>query len=1357
MQLKRQGRSGMLLVYFFGAHVFAWVSKKCVQLWNADVDVPDEKRPLLQKFALQEAYEWQKDVFTKPPTRRRNPEPVKPKYDPKQKEVVLADKKALLEALKVMYKQQAKEIKLEKRKARALARGEPLPDDFEVSSDDDDETASNKSGLRASTPTIAKEGNATEIGEEEESNDDSRSVASSNKSKSNKPSSSRNTPSAPSTKNGAKHTSSSSSSNSADHELKTTLNDSKDAQNAENEEMEAEDTREDEEDEEEDEDEISGSVSGSASGAVDDLTDIDLSSAIQRGKFILRARRNETLPPKKRKYTRRAPLSSSASHDRETSKNDHKSSKNEISSPDDSAGRKKKGATSSASQSTSTSTTAAKSPSLRSSQRLQKDSGGPLSPSKDAGTNFVSSSSQKHTNASESASSNNMLVDDEVEALKLANTIASRRKLRRSTGNDEDLVSLPLSRPKHTKDASSAANNIDGDSSSGFKSSHSMNSVGSSSKASGSGHHASNAYKSSTSIVIDDEEGDTASSKGGKSGGNSSDSKSASDRPSSSQTGLTSSLGSNSTQPNSSSSSHAQGASANNNSGVGTNGTASASNSAKKTGRGKYIRKGKRGAAATASAADSAQNPISADSASEQPLCASCALAKPNYTRNSLGVFMFYMLEDHVMSKRKNEPRYRCTVPRCNLRYFTEFELKMHTRTHFDHLQGVFAEPPMKRVKYSEQEEDDDANVVEDDEEESGNTNANGKSAESDDKDAKTTKKKYQKKKSLKRLKETSSASASDKNTSSAESEEAKKEKESDSALRKNAETSEENAKLSNAMEVDGEAAASSSTTISANGPSSATKNVDSSPKDSSAMNVDEQQQREQKETSNSSEQKDSAAPKECSRYYCEFEGCESSFSSSLRSNGAQGNEEEVITSSGAGKSFSSLAELREHVEKVHCGGISHRSCSRCGSKNVYSLPSSPASNVSRAAARAKVTSTPATNCIHGRGRRLPFAPFQGIAPPNMISMPLQNLSYQPPSVPSPTPSPLAHAAVLSPPQTQQHMLINSFNPIPVASPPPPPQHLQHLTEPQLAAAMQQALVAQQQQQLHQQQQQQLAQQMAHFGMHMAAPNALQNANNTFNALAQPSPHHAVTAASRNAQSNYLNQQQQLQHLRDAHSSMAHAGGNNNNLDDGGDGDRPKRSTRIRRTSAAAAQMQASQMLTSPYGHLSSKQARAAAQEAKEAARAAKAISGPLPGAGMSPSGHAPAPFHSPYASASVHTPSSTNYSGSLPATPAQHAAPFPLKFTPSPSAAQSSPASSAANSKKKYKVTPGSASLLPASTPVAASRPPPKDMQSLAAPLTPAALPAATANASPPSAAAAGGGMGALLDLINLCSSMVE
>lgn len=126
----------------------------------------------------------------------------------------------------------------------------------------------------------------------------------------------------------------------------------------------------------------------------------------------------------------------------------------------------------------------------------------------------------------------------------------------------------------------------------------------------------------------------------------------------------------------------------------------------------------------------------------------------------------------------------------------------------------------------------------------------------------------------------------------------------------------------------------------------------------------------------------------------------------------------------GEPKTFETKTALQDHIDKVHCGNLSHRLCTRCGLKPVYfgTVPVQPI----RGGRYSRNTASPATNCVYGKGRKLPFEPLQGLSEPNMIPLPLQNLSHEPPMSkttlvhPASVHMPVHHSAALhSPPQSQ--------------------------------------------------------------------------------------------------------------------------------------------------------------------------------------------------------------------------------------------------------------------------------------------------------------------------------------------------
>lgn len=680
----------MILVYFFGVQAFAWVSKQCVQLWNADVDVPGDKRPLLQKLALDEAYEWQKEVFTKPPTRRRNPEVVlKPKQDARSQETIKQVKKAFMQELKAMYKKQAKEVKYERRKARALSRGEPVPSEADISSEgSEDDRSEDRESLSsrdigdeehhptatrgkksaannrapASTSGTASLGNS--LHEDDEHTTNATTAKATSRSSRGKPANgtanSKSTVepvSPPQASSGgrwpSRHKPATATSKSNPASVNSSLIQEEEAEVAptkaqrgrakssraeemeeDEDSMEEDEELEEEEEEEEDDDDAQLMSLPQASGA-DELAGLDLSSAIQRGKFILRARRAETPPPKKRKYTRRIPLSSTSPR-RSSSKsgNVHDDDMGDEEEEDEKN-------TSKASHNHRMLSNSRNSYGTKSRRNLTSSTNALHSSS----SSFVS----KQTNAKDSSSSSTttMLVDgndhlansldpDELESLRLSNTIAARRILRRSghlgSASDDTLLSLPL--PTRTRNKSAPASKPDSNPPELAQSPHANN---------------------------------TSPEQEAKQAEN--------DEPPSS--------------PHSASGSPQSGATTN-----GTNAmmqhSANQSSSAKKSGRGKYIRKGKR---------DAPSSDI------PEVICSACALARPSLSRQPLGLFMFYMLEDQAASQKLGLPRYACTAPHCSLKFYTDYELKSHVATHFSQVSKIYAAPPSKKPKLAE---DDD-------------------------------------------------------------------------------------------------------------------------------------------------------------------------------------------------------------------------------------------------------------------------------------------------------------------------------------------------------------------------------------------------------------------------------------------------------------------------------------------------------------------------------------------------------------------------------------------------------------------------------------------------------------------------
>jgi hypothetical protein len=617
-------------------------------------------------------------------------------------------------------------------------------------------------------------------------------------------------------------------------------------------------------DEKNDEDRDDGYPDGASStapdsGAIDELTEIDLTSAIQRGKFILRARRNETPPPKKRKYTRRTAASPSGGTQPSFTSPTHSSRSADVNSTNDEGGSGEEESDRTGKKRLNRSNRAL----TRSSQRIPRESTSPVV-SKEPDLVF-----SKNTVSSE---------QDELEALKLTNTIAARRKLRRSglhSVQDDELLSLPL--PTRTRTKSTPKDSF----------------------------HIETVSASPESMIAPSAE------------------------PSASVTPFSGNTTGHTVQP-------------------------------KKTGRGKYIRKGKRESPAPDPPCDA--------------LCASCALARPNSTRHSLGWFMFYMLEDLSTSLRLQQPQYNCSFSGCHTAFYTELELKAHIQTHYSRVEQLYALPPMKKRKEEEVDEEADGPEPSD----------------------------------------------------FAPPNPAQMELSRGSHPQQNGIH----------MDEDSSQQANSSAPQWAMDVASASK----------------------------------AEPKEVTFYECTYPDC---------------NDGE-----GEPNWFDSENALQVHVEKAHCGGLGHRLCTRCGLKPVY-YGAAPVQPV-RAGRYTKHSASPATNCVFGRGRKLPFEPLQGLSDPNMIPLPMMNLSYHPP-----TP-----AAIPSPP--------------PIAIP---------------LAAMSAA-------------------------MHISPPHST---NNGFGTVHNPS-----------------------HHLQDEN--------DDNRGDD--DTDRPKRSTRIRRSSAAASQ--ASSYISSPYG-TTAKHMRAAA------------------------------------------------------------------------------------------------------------------------------------------------------------------
>lgn len=1172
MALKRQGRPGMLLVYFFGVHAFAWVAKKSVMLWNEDVDVPGDKRPLLQRLALEEAYTWQKDALTKPPTRRRNPETVKPKHDSKAQETLKAERLNLLTALKSMYKQQVKEAKLEKAKARAAARGEELPEDYSVSSDDEDETASRKSAGK-------------DVDEEDElSNDDAQSIASSVKSKSSKQSSAKSSVkgnySTPKAVDKSKKANSALQSPSAAETPNT-------AQSEEDEDSGSDGEKGDHEgDEDEQSSDIDPSIPDVPDLGADELTEIDLSSAIQRGKFILRASKNESLPPKKRKYTRRVPLNASGSSSHHNSSTHHQSSNGGDASDEEGHDTRSSKKSKKSHHKTPTKSTQASSSHIpqRSSARLANSESVNVSSSAKDREELSSSAVRDRDGSSKSGS---ILADgattteqDELEALKLANTIAARRKLRRSghqASQDEEVLSLPLPTRQRakpgSKEAGNAANNSDGQPTSSSPQ--------------------PNASTSPVTTIDLSEEGETEAT--------------SIQRPI------------DRAQNSGSATGHVT-LSANN---TATNGSTNAN--PKKTGRGKYIRKGKRDA--------------NSDSLPE-PLCAACATARPNSTRHSLGLFMFYMLEDHIASQRSGTPRYHCLSHRCGQSFYTEGELKQHLRTHFERIQKLFTEPPTKKRKVAE-ESDSRPNAAD------SNHNHSNKVVED---------------------------SHSDQNTAvsgSSSSEAAKKDENTSAAENVNS------GDTGASMDVDAD-------DLDNKNESQSKDKVDGdiTKEDGENMDVDHVSGSVEQDVAPSASSSLEKVYKEVTYYQCDYEGCTTTT-----------DEEED------GAFFSSLSELHAHVTKVHCGGITQRPCSRCGTKNVYAL--APVTTIAGRAARAKNSASVSSHYAHGRGRMLPFEPLQGIAPPNMISLPLQNLSYQPPPTASPSPAVLAvphfataaHAHAASLAQQQMHLPLGLMDP-----------HLVAMGNVQMAPTLSAAT--------------------PHFTPQQLA--TIQSGHPIANGHAVNLPQPLQQTQQRQAMPLSLMNVASVDKASSNASDAASAAG----ADDNDSSDRPKRSTRIRRSSAAAQQMQATQLLSSPYGHLSSKQARAAAQEAREAARAAKAM-------GSHPSHHSNAANH---LGAAASFASAVGSSAPHHVATGKHASP----------AAAAAPTAQAPPKKKK-------GSIYSVSSPMPSALPTPAAAASQAQPTAATRNHPTKTETQAPAAGEGGTDMGALLDLINLCSSIVE
>lgn len=1158
----------MILVYFFGAHAFAWVAKKSVQLWNADVDVPGEKRPLLQRLALEEAYAWQKDVLTKPPTRRRNPEPVKPKQDAKSQDTLKNERLQLLTALKTVYKQQTKEAKKEKLKARAAARGEELPDDFSVSSEDDDDNSSRKS--------------AGKEPEEDDENlsDEAQSIASSSKSKSSKLSSAKSSHKGTATtpKSAEKHKKATPALQSPPVvETPITVPSESD----ESSESEGEKDDQGDEDEEGSSENEPSSVPDVPDLGADELTEIDLSSAIQRGKFILRARRTESMPPKKRKYTRRVPLASSSGASHAASNGGDASDEEGAAVESRSSAKKpKKPLHKPSSKSSSHASPTAHHP-QRASARLASTDTSSTMAAKEREDSYLSSNKGRDRSdgrdsdhSSKILSAEALTEQDELEALKLANTIASRRKLRRSghhASHEEEVLSLPLPTRQRAKPGTKEASNSPD---------------GSISQPSSSSPQPNPANDPITVDLSEDGEPEVIATV------------KAPLKPASSTNSAPVAPGPNAVPSPA----------------FAVPSTLSAN--AKKTGRGKYVRKGKRDA--------------NADAAPE-PLCASCIMARPNSTRHSLGMYMFYMLEDHIASQRQHAPRYRCLSHRCGQTFYTESELKQHLKTHFERLQKLFTEPPTKKKKISEDEETEPSPTGKSSTESASQTKSN----------------------------------AVEPSSSSGEAKEGEKEKSEGST---------------NSMDVDTHPSTENGHTKEKEKEAEEESSADEDDK----MEIDESSLQTNGNAHSGSAQPGSVI-KEVTYYQCDFEGCTTT----------TGDEED-------GAFFPSLSSLQAHITKVHCGGITHRNCSRCNSKNVYSL--APVTTIAGRAARAKNAASVSSHYVHGRGRTLPFEPLQGIAPPNMISLPLQNLSYQPPPAPVASPAVLgvpqmaashAHLAALAHQHMQMPMGIVDPNLISMANAQMAP-NLSNVTPhftPQQIAALQAGHLPTNGHGLTPKQHQQ-ARQLGLLGV--------QSVENNFSPSSL-----ASNGTSADSQS-----------------------------DDVDSGDRPKRSTRIRRSSAAAQQMAATQHLTSPYGHLSSKQARAAAQEAREAARAAKAMSAaPSALGGGANVGHGFA--------ASVNSPHFAT-------APAAHMAPH---TAPHGKVVPAGPAHPPKKKKGMYSVS--SPTPPPPTVPVA----PQLAHVPRAAPQNPmpAQQRAPQPVAGPAAAAATGTDMGSFLDLINLCSSIVE
>jgi len=106
--VQKMGREELILVYFFGSHDYAWVDPtEKVRKWDDNFEkfTLGRKGKMFQ-FALEEAYEWQKQTWRKVPTRRRSANVAKPQT---VSPTILAEKKRHQKALRKMMEDQQKE------------------------------------------------------------------------------------------------------------------------------------------------------------------------------------------------------------------------------------------------------------------------------------------------------------------------------------------------------------------------------------------------------------------------------------------------------------------------------------------------------------------------------------------------------------------------------------------------------------------------------------------------------------------------------------------------------------------------------------------------------------------------------------------------------------------------------------------------------------------------------------------------------------------------------------------------------------------------------------------------------------------------------------------------------------------------------------------------------------------------------------------------------------------------------------------------------------------------------------------------------------------------------------------------